>query len=303
MRVLVTGAGGFVGRALVARLIASGKRVTALSRRPEALRALIPDASAVRAWQPLEGPPPGEAFEGVDAVVHLAGEKVAGVWTSAKRRAIEDSRVVGTRHLVEGIRAAGGTGMLVSASAIGYYGERGETVLGEQDGPSGDFLSRVCQRWEREARGAEAAGWTVTCLRIGIVLERGGGALGAMEVPFRLGLGGRLGSGRQWWSWIHREDLVELIVFALDGGLSGEVNATAPEPVRQAAFARELGRVLHRPARLPVPAPVLRLLAGGFSWELLSSKRVLPRRALEAGFRFRHGELSAALQAIYGGPR
>ncbi|HHN74047.1 MAG TPA: NAD-dependent epimerase/dehydratase family protein, partial [Acidobacteria bacterium] len=171
MRVLVTGAGGFVGRALVARLIASGKRVTALSRRPEALRALIPDASAVRAWQPLEGPPPGEAFEGVDAVVHLAGEKVAGVWTSAKRRAIEDSRVVGTRHLVEGIRAAGGTGMLVSASAIGYYGERGETVLGEQDGPSGDFLSRVCQRWEREARGAEAAGWTVTCLRIGIVLE------------------------------------------------------------------------------------------------------------------------------------
>ncbi|MDQ7006373.1 MAG: TIGR01777 family oxidoreductase [Acidobacteriota bacterium] len=303
MRVLVTGAGGFIGRALVARLVEEGRQVVALSRRPRAVTEALPELSGAWAWQPQAGPPPAEALEGVGAVVHLAGEPVAGIWTRAKRRAIEDSRVSGTRHLVEGLVAGGTGGVLVSASAIGFYGERGDAILDEGEGPTDDFLSRVCRQWEQEARQAEAAGWRVVRLRIGIVLERGGGALGAMERPFRLGMGGRLGRGRQWWSWIHREDLVEMILWALGGQVGGAVNATAPGPVRQGEFARELGRALHRPAWLPAPAFALRILTGGFAWELLSSKRVLPRRALEAGFRFRHPELPAALGAIYGEAR
>lgn len=303
MRVLVTGAGGFVGRRLVSRLLGQGHTPSALSRRPEALRREVEGLEHVWPWQPLEGLPPGEALEGVDAVIHLAGEPVAGLWTEAKKRTIHDSRVAGTRHLVEGLLAATNPPrVLVSASAIGYYGNRGEAALIEEDAPTRDFLSLVCQSWEATAEKAAGGGVRVVTPRIGIVLGREGGALAAMLPVFKWGLGGRLGSGRQWWSWIHLDDLVELILWAAqEDAVEGPVNATAPHPVRQGEFARALGRALHRPAILPAPALILRLLAGGFSWELLSSKRVLPEKALESGFRFRYGRLEPALAAIVGG--
>ncbi len=299
MRVLVSGARGFVGGALVDRLSADGHGVRALCRARRG--ASPPVAGELYPWHVETAPPPGEALEGVDAVVHLAGEPVAGLWTRRKRAAIENSRVLGTRKLVAGLAALPDEGRpktLVSASAVGYYGERGDAELTE-DEPAGDaFLARVCARWEHEAAQAAALGVRVVSLRIGIVLGSGGGALRSMLPAFHCGLGGSLGSGRQWWSWIERGDLVELIVFALESELAGPVNAVAPGVVRQRTFAQTLGRVLGRPTLCPAPAWALRLIAGGFSSELLSSKRVVPARLEELGFRFTHPELEGALRAV-----
>lgn len=299
MRVLVTGATGLVGRLLVERLLDRGDGVHVLSRSAEGARARLPERCRAFSWNPQQEPAPAASFEGVDAVVHLAGEPVVGYWTEGKKRRIRDSRVLGTRHLVDGLlEHAGPSVRLVSASAIGYYGHCGDDDVTEERPAAEDFLGRTSRQWEEESHRAAEKGHVVANPRIGIVLSRRGGALAAMLPAFRLGLGGRLGHGRQWWSWIHRGDLVDMILAAADGGWEGPFNATTPEPVRQEDFASALGRALGRPTFLPAPAWALRLLLGGFEVELLGSKRVLPARATAAGFRPRFATLDGALEDL-----
>jgi hypothetical protein len=302
MRTLVTGATGFVGRRLVERFHTQGHNLVALSRNPESAQRSLPLLETAHAWNPLEELPPAAAFQGVDAVVHLAGETVTGVWTEEKKQAIRESRVQGTENLVKAIvRLETKPQVLVSASAIGYYGDRGEEDLTEESAPGSDFLADVSQQWEKEAAKVEWGGVRSARIRVGIVLGPGGGALGAMLTPFKLGAGGPLGSGRQWWSWIHRDDLVALMLFLIEHPeFSGSVNGVAPEPARQKDFAKTLGRVLRRPAFLPAPAFALRIILGGFSTELLSSKRVLPKTTQELGFQFQHPRLEGALRQALG---
>src|SRR6266700_1081504 len=280
MIIAITGGSGFIGRALANRLRGAGHSVTSIS---------------------LRNAPGPEAFAGCDVVVHLAGEPVAQRWTAAARERILDSRIEGTRSLVKTLRSQPPR-VLVSASAVGYYGSHGDETLTEEAAPAADFLGQVAAGWEQEARTAEEFGVRVVTPRIGVVLGRGGGALARMLPPFRLGVGGRLGNGRQWMSWIHLDDLLALIEFALaTPALSGPVNAVAPNPVTNAEFARELAAVLHRPAIFPVPAIALRVLFGQMSQVLLGSQRVIPEGAVRAGFRFRYENLGAALRQILGG--
>jgi hypothetical protein len=242
---------------------------------------------------------PTDALEGIDAVVHFAGETVAGRWNASKKRMIRESRILGTRHLVEGIaKVKTKPRVLISASAIGYYGDRGEERLTEDSSLGSDFLANVCRDWEAEAHKAEDIGLRVVRLRNGIVLGSGGGALQAMLTPFKLGVGGPMSSGHQWWSWVHRDDVVGLIMHTLQTDLHGAVNATAPNPVRQNVFARTLGKILKRPALAPIPAFALKMLLGEFSTELLSSKHVLPKRALDAKYPFQFPKLERALDEI-----
>ena len=300
MRILITGATGFVGRRLCQVLSESGHDLVALSRNPESARKRVPELAQAFAWNPTSDLPSLESLEGVDSVVHLAGETVTGRWTSPKREAIRTSRVEGTRNLVEALsRSDSRPRSIVAASAIGYYGDRDDVELREDSASGDDFLADVCRAWERESLRAQDLGIRVVQLRIGIVLGSGGGAMQAMLFPARLGLGGPLGSGRQWWSWIHLEDLVGVVRYCVeDEELQGPVNATAPNPSRQKDFAKALGRVLSRPAFLPAPAFVLKIALGGFAAELLSSKRVLPGRLQQAGFAFQLPELGSALEAV-----
>ena len=300
MRVTVTGAGGLVGRRLVDTLQARGDDVTVLSRDPaRTARALGAEALP---WQPLDGAAPAAALAGRDAVVHLAGERVDQRWTEEAKRAIHASREVGTRNLVAGLRGAEPRpAVLVSASAVGYYGPRGDEVLDESAGPGDDFLARVCVAWETEAERAEELGMRVVRVRTGVVLDRHGGALGRMLVPFRLGVGGPVAGGEQWMPWIHADDLVRMYLAAIDDERwSGPVNASAPEPARNRDFSRALGRALHRPAVLPVPGAALRLLYGDMAEIVTEGQRVVPRRAQDLGFAFRHAALDAALRDALG---
>jgi uncharacterized protein (TIGR01777 family) len=300
MKALVTGATGFVGPRLL-RLLDDP---VVVSRDPERARATLGHlAGRIVRWNPSEGPPPPEAFEGVEVVYHLAGESVsAGRWTAAQKARIRDSRVIGTRHLVEGIaRAERKPSVLVSASAVGYYGDRGDEELTEAAAPADDFLGRVCVEWEREALAAAGAGVRVVTARTGIVLGAGGGALGKMLTPFRLGAGGPLGNGRQWMPWIHVADLARLYVHAAehrDPEITGPMNAVAPHPVRNAEFTKALGRAVHRPAFMPAPYLGLRLVFGEFAQVLFASQRVIPKVALETGFVFQYPEIADALRAI-----
>jgi uncharacterized protein (TIGR01777 family) len=241
-------------------------------------------------------------LEGTGAVVHLAGEPVAQRWTRAAKERILTSRAEGTSRLVETLASlVQRPTVLVSASAVGYYGARGDEVLTEQSAPGEGFLSEVCIEWEKAAAKAEDLGIRVVRLRLGVVLGRDGGALAKMLPPFRLGAGGRLGSGDQWMSWIHLDDVVGLIRHAIDSpALSGPVNATAPAPVTNAEFTRVLAAALNRPAVLPVPAFALRLLYGEMSEILLGSQRVMPAAAQSAGFQFRYTDLSRALRNLLG---
>lgn len=296
MRVLVTGATGFIGSLVCARLAERGHHPVVLSRDPESARRKLRGVAAAYAWEATEGPPPAEAAEDLDAVVHLAGTSVVGRWNEQHRRSIHDSRVEGTRNLVAALaRAATPPRVMVSASAIGYYGDRGEAALDEESPPGDDFLATVCKGWEAAAREAEQLGTHVVRLRFGIVLGDTGGALDQMLLPAKLGLGGPLGSGRQWWSWVHVDDVLALIEHGLEQDVSVVLNATSPAPVRQRDFARTLGDVLHRPAFLPAPAFALKLLLGGFAAELLGSKRVLPESTVATGYGFRFPELEGAL--------
>ena len=296
MRILVTGATGFVGRALVAALVERDVEVVASSRNPLRAASQLPLIYRHVKWDPNVGPAPREVFDGVDAIIHLAGENVAGRWTDDKKKRIRDSRVLGTRHLVDSLRGLDDRPRtLVSASAIGYYGDRADDELREDDEPGDDFLARTCVEWETEGVHARALGLDVVHLRISIVLDPAGGALQQMLPPFRFGVGGPLGSGDQWWSWIHRDDLVSMLITSVDERWDGPYNAAAPGVLRQKEFADVLGDVLGRPSFVPAPAFALQMLFGEFSTELLASKRVVPQRALDAGFEFRHPELVDAL--------
>ncbi|MFM1904132.1 MAG: hypothetical protein RLZZ440_2032 [Planctomycetota bacterium] len=297
MKALVTGGTGFVGRQLLGLL----DRPIVLSRDPaRAQRSLAATAGRVIGWDPLAGPPPAEAFEGVDVVFHLAGESVAeGRWTAAQKARIRDSRVIGTRHLVAGLaQVEPRPRTLVSASAVGYYGDRGEEELTEASPPGNDFLAEVCQAWEREAVAAEQHGLRVVLARTGIVLGQGG-ALAKMLTPFRLGAGGPLGNGRQWMPWIHVADLARMYVHAAESSsIRGPMNAVGPHPVRNSEFTKALGRALHRPAFMPAPYLGLRLVFGEFAKVLFASQRVLPRVAVDSGFRFDYPRIEEALAAI-----
>jgi uncharacterized protein len=300
MRALVTGATGFVGPHLLALL----DRPVVLTR--NAARAqderLGRDVE-LRQHDLNQGPPPLEALRDVDLVFHLAGESVAaGRWTKKRKQSIRDSRVLGTRHLVEslsrlpvGERPRG----LISASAVGYYGSRGEEKLTEDAAPGDDFLSEVCREWEREAARAGQVGIRTAMLRIGVVLGPGGGALQKMLPPFKMGLGGRLGSGQQWMPWIHIEDLAALFLHvATNESIQGAVNAVAPQPVRNRDFTKTLAKVLHRPAVFPVPYFGLRLLFGEFAQVLFASQKVEPKVAAATGFSYRYPDLDVALRAV-----
>ena len=298
MRALVTGATGFVGRRLLEHL----DRPVVLTRDTRRASATLgARAGRIVDWNPLAGPPPAEAFEGVDAVFHLAGESVAEArWSAAQKRRILESRTVGTRHLVAGLSAcAARPPVLVSASAVGFYGNRGDDELTEAEGPGHDFLADVCVAWEKEAEAARDLGMRVVAARTGIVLGAGGGALQRMLLPFKLGAGGPLGSGRQWMPWIHVTDLARLYLHAAaTATLVGPMNAVAPNPVRNVEFTKALARQLHRPAFLPAPYFGLRLAFGEFAKVLFDSQRVVPRAALESGFRFHYPDLAGALADI-----
>ena len=284
MNITVTGATGFIGRYLVQSLARDGHSVRALSR---------------AAWDVLAGEPPAESLAKADAVVHLAGVPVAQRWTSGAKKKIRASRVQGTHHLVTALSTLSGRPeALVCASAIGIYGDRGDEVLTEGSPIATGFLADVCHEWEQEADLAEALGIRVVKLRFGIALGRKGGALEKMLPPFRAFVGGKVGTGSQWMSWIHIADIVGLIRHAIEHPVSGVMNATAPNPVRNREFARELGAALHRPAIFPVPALALRILLGEMASVLLASQRVLPKAAESTGYRFEFPDLGGALRDL-----
>ncbi|MFL5352874.1 TIGR01777 family oxidoreductase [Archangium sp.] len=300
MKVALTGASGFLGPRLVQRLVDRGHAVHVLARNVARALERLP-AGVTGSFYDAATPLSPDALGGAEAVVHLAGEPVAQRWTESARQRIHDSRVVGTRVLVEAMKAAGTVRHFVSASAIGYYGDRGEQPLTEHSAPGDDFLAHVCRAWEAEALEAAAAGIRTVLPRIGVVLHPEGGALAQMLPVFRMGLGGRMGSGRQYMSWVHRDDTLALLLFALERTeLRGPMNVTAPEPVTNAEMARAIGAALHRPAVLPVPGFALKVALGDMSEAVLGSQRVLPRVAQEAGFRFQYPEVHAALRALLG---
>lgn len=302
MQILVTGATGFVGRALILRLSRDGHRVRALVR-SRARAADLLGAEVELADATGEGAL-ARAVEGCDAVIHLAGESVAGKrWTAARKRVLEDSRIALTEQLVAAIAAATvRPKVLVSASAVGYYGDRGDEELDESSRPSDDFLGSMCQRWEAAALAAEGHGLRVCCVRIGLVLGRGGGVLAAMLPLFRAGLGGPLGSGKQWFPWIHLHDLVELLTTAAtDARYRGPVLGVAPEAVTNAEFSRALARAVGRWAVLPAPAFALRIALGEAAAAVLAGQRCRPARALALGFPFQFPTLAAALKDLFDG--
>ena len=301
MNVTLTGATGLIGTGIVRALQARGDAVTVLSRDPDKARAALGDVDA-QAWRPLDEPAPAAALSGRDAVVHLAGENVAQRWTDEARRAILESRETGTRNLVAGIAAAEPRPrVLVSASAVGYYGSRGDEPVTEDAVAGDDFLAGVCAAWEREAVRAAEHGARVAMLRTGVVLDQGGGALAKMLPFFRLGLGGPVAGGRQYLPWIHADDTVGLYLAALDGAeWVGPINATAPTPVTNRDFSRALGRALHRPALAPVPGLAVRLLYGKMAEIVTEGQRAVPMRALERGYAFKYTDLDEALRDAVG---
>jgi uncharacterized protein (TIGR01777 family) len=297
MRVFIVGGTGFVGVNLANRLIARGDEVTVMGQAPGRPRGLEPavavvagDATVAGDWQ--------QRLAGHETVVNLAGASIFTRWSVEAKKLIRSSRILTTRNVVAALPSGGGV-TLISASAVGYYGFHGDEELGEDAGPGDDFLARLCVDWEAEALRARERGARVAIARFGIVLGPGGGVLGQMAPVFRAFVGGPLGSGRQWFSWVHVEDLFRALVHLAAGpGSSGAYNLTAPEPVTNRSLARELGRVLHRPALLPAPGFAVRLVLGEFGDVLLRGQRVLPRRLLAEGFRFAHPGFAAALEAL-----
>lgn len=297
-RVLVTGATGLIGSAVCDALLERGDQVVGLSRDAEAAGAARGDVSW-HSWKPATEPAPPEALAGCDGVVNLLGERIDQRWNDTVKRRLYDSRVLGTHNLVAGIRAAEPRPrVLVSGSAVGYYGDRGAEELDEGVSPGDDFLARLTVDWEAEARAAEQAGLRVVLARTGQVLSRDGGLLARMLLPFRLGLGGPIAGGRQYMPWVHIADEVGIILWALDGEVSGPLNLSAPEPVTNRQFTKALGGALRRPAVVPVPGLALRLVLGELASYADDSQRVVPARALEGGYRFRQPDLGAALRDL-----
>jgi uncharacterized protein (TIGR01777 family) len=297
MRVAVTGATGFIGRRLVVSLLRDGHEVVALCRRPDSQRAQFPPGVTLRPFD-LGAPPAPGLLSGCEAVVHLAAQPVARRWTKAYKDEILSSRRNGT-FAIATASAEAKVGTLITASATGFYGDRQDEALTEASAPGKDFLARVCQIWEAATLPARDAKVRVVPLRIGIVLHPEGGALQRLLVPFRLGVGGKLGAGTQFMSWIHLDDVLGLFRFALGrADATGPMNATAPYPVTNAEFTQTLGRVLHRPTVLGVPGAALRLALGEVADVLLRGQKVLPERALALGYTFLHPTLEGALRDL-----
>jgi uncharacterized protein (TIGR01777 family) len=293
MRILISGASGPIGAALVPTLKTNGWAVVCL------VRGSATGADQIR-WDPAQPLSP-ELVSGFDAVVHLAGETIVGRWTDAKKRRILDSRKQGTGHLAEAVaKASQRPKVFISASAVGYYGDRGDEVLREDSGSGAGFAAEICRQWEASARPAAQAGIRTVQMRFGLVISGVGGALPKMLPPFRMGLGGRLGSGRQWWSWVSVDDVAGAILQVLSHEkLEGAVNTVAPSPVTNAEFTKTLASVIKRPAIFPMPAPVVRVIFGEMGRELfLYSQRVEPVKLVASGYQFRHPDLREALEAI-----
>jgi uncharacterized protein (TIGR01777 family) len=302
MKVLVTGASGRIGKALCDELLKRGDEVVGLTRGPEKAREAAPRI-AWHAWEPTLERPPAEAFEGVDGVVNLAGEKINQRWTDAAKRKIMDSRKVTTHNLVGAIEGlATKPKVLVSQSAIGYYGDRGDEVLDETSAPGDTFDASVCVEWEKSAHEVEAAAVRLVIVRTGQVMETEDGILGELLLPFKLGLGGPLAGGRQWVPWIHISDEVGILIWALDDeSVSGVVNGTAPNPVTNKDWSKALGKALGRPAVLPIPGIAVELKFGSeFGKVALGGQRVLPRRTEELGYAFKWPVIDAALRDLVG---
>jgi uncharacterized protein (TIGR01777 family) len=304
MRIFITGATGTIGLALADRLRARGDTVVAASRDPERAARVLGAETEVHAWaDPMQTPAPAEALRGADAVVHLLGEPVAQRWTAQAKRRIRDSRVLGTRQLVAGMMAleeGARPRVLVSQSATGYYGSRGESTLDERAAPGHDFLAGVVVAWEQEAQAA-GDGIRVAMTRTGVVLSPTGGALAKMLPPFRAGLGGPVAGGRQYVPWIHLDDVVGALVHCLDtGSAAGPLNVTAPTPVTNADLSRALGHALNRPAMLPVPGLAVKVLYGEMAEMVTGGQRAIPARLQELGYHFEHPALEPALRDVLG---
>ena len=294
MRILVSGGTGFIGQALCPKLTGDGHDVVVWSRQPHA--KVAEGATAIQRLDELTGPSP-------DAIINLAGASIAdGRWTAARKRLLVESRVDTTRKLVEWMQGMESPPKaLISASAVGYYGEQSDRIISEDTPPTAGFTHDLCAQWENEALKAESLGVRVCLVRTGVVLDRDGGALAKMLFPFKMGAGGRLGSGGHYFPWIHRADIVAIYHWLVTiEQASGPYNASAPNLVTNAEFTQALGRALKRPTLLPMPEPVLRLLFGEMSEILLVSNRMMPKRLLDKGFEFRYPELKRALHAILG---
>jgi uncharacterized protein (TIGR01777 family) len=300
VKVLVTGASGFIGSALCDALLARGDTIVGLSRNPQRARATNPSV-VWHAWEPTLERPPAAAFENVDGVINLEGEKINQRWTDDAKRRIMESRRTGTRNLIAAL-----TGLeskpkvLVNQSAIGFYGDRGDAMVDESAEPGEGYDAEVVREWEAAAQEAENVGVRLAIVRTGHVLDPSGGLLGELLTPFKLGVGGPIAGGRQYMSWIHIDDEVGILLWALDNEkVSGTVNSTAPNPVTNREFSHAIGRALGRPASVPVPGFVLDLKFGGeFGGVLRGGQRVMPRRALDLGYKFRYPEIDGALKNL-----
>jgi uncharacterized protein (TIGR01777 family) len=300
MNILITGGLGFVGTQLSIRLLDEGHTVTVVDRSPApreytpgAVTYLSADTTSAGVWQ--------EEIDRQDAVINLAGVSIFGRWDEDAKKRIYDTRILTTRNLVAAMGEESNV-TLCSTSAVGYYGFHGDETLTEDDAPGDDFLARVCVDWEKEARRASEKGARVVLTRFGIVLGKTGGALGQMIPAFKKFVGGPLGSGEQWFSWIHMADLLEAFLFVLDhDAVRGPVNFCSPHPVRNKSLAKTLGKVMSRPAFIKTPALAIRLALGEFGSVLLKGQRVLPKKLLDHGFEFRYPTLEAALQAVFEG--
>lgn len=299
-RVLVTGGTGFIGSQVCDALHEKGDAVHVLSRNSARAQTKLHSAKAVYGWNPETEQIPSEAISDVVAVVHLAGETIAGRWNAAKKRRIRDSRILSTRNLVASLADADTKpAVLVCASAIGYYGDSGDAHFTEVSPAGTDFLATVCAEWEAEAQKASEFGIRVVTVRIGLVLGLGGGLLQQVLPPFKMGVGGKLGSGTQWMSWIHVDDVVGIILHTLENEeINGALNATAPVPVRNTEFTKILGAVLRRPTLFPVPTFGLRLMMGEFADFVVLSQNVLPEKTEASGYEFCYRTLESALKAL-----
>lgn len=300
--IVVAGATGMIGSALVAELSGRGDQVVALARNPATAQRTLPTAARIVAWPDASVPPDPQAFSGADAVVNLLGEPIAQRWSPAVKERIRASRVDGTRSLVAAIEAmAERPRVLVSQSATGYYGPRGDERLTEDATPGSDFLASVVVEWEAAARVAAGLGVRVAITRTGVVVAAEGGALAKMLPPFKAGIGGPVAGGRQYLPWVHLDDVVGALIHALDSDTaSGAFNLSAPEPVTNADFSRALGRVLRRPAFAPVPALALKLLYGEMAVIVVTGQRAVPAHLLADGYAFRQPELEPALRDVLG---
>jgi uncharacterized protein len=288
MRIVITGATGFIGKRLLVVLREAGHELVTLGR----------GTSANYRWDAASDAP-SEAFEGADAVVHLAGEPVAQKWTPEAKQRIRDSRVLGTERLIHGLSTTRNRPKaLICASAVGYYGDRGDERLTEDADSGTGFLAKLCREWEGKADLAQSLGIRVVKVRTGLVLGPDGGALKEMLTPFKAGVGGRLGSGKQWMPWIHMDDIVGIFRHAVEGSAAGPLNGAAPGVVTNAEFTEALGKALHRPTVLPMPEFALKLMFGEMAGVLVASQRVIPQATEKSGYRFQYAELGAALASL-----